>query len=104
MRCKRAGCNLTPNTIPELLLTRACLDAVQAGLAPEIQSGHEGIVYLLGRTYGIVTLAPAAESADGKWADLAAADIVVSPGAGPWTASSGSTSATAGRSGTAIVV
>jgi proteasome lid subunit RPN8/RPN11 len=172
---------------PKLLLTKSCLDAVQAGLAPDIQRGHEGIVYLLGRTDGTVTLGvsvfrPQARTtqgsfdvstaamaqcvsqaseyelqvigqihthpgqayhsdgdvegariryagyvslviphygrrlpslaglaayiwtAAGKWADLAAADIVVIPGAGPWTASSGSTSATAGRSGTAIVL
>ncbi len=172
----------------KLLLTKACLDAVQAGLAPDTQRGHEGIVYLLGRTDGTVTLGvsvfrPQARTtqgsfdvsaaamaqcvgqaseyelqvigqihthpgqayhsdgdvegariryagyvslvipnygrrlpslaglaayiwrADGRWADLAAADIVVIPGAGPWTvASSGSTSATAGRSGIAIVV
>jgi proteasome lid subunit RPN8/RPN11 len=160
---------------------------VQAGLAPETQRGHEGIVYLLGRTDGTVTLAvsvfrPHARTtqgsfdvsaaamarcvsqasefelqvvgqihthpgqayhsggdvegariryagyvslvipnygrrlpslaglaayiwtADGRWADLAASDIVIIPGAGPWTASNGSMNATAGRSGTAVVV
>lgn len=42
---------------PKLLITEACWDAVRGGLDPEIQKGHEGIIYLLGRTDGTVTLA-----------------------------------------------
>jgi proteasome lid subunit RPN8/RPN11 len=42
---------------PKLILTNACLEAVRSGLAPETQKGHEGIVFLLGRTDGLVTLA-----------------------------------------------
>lgn len=42
---------------PKLLLMQACLDAVRTGLDPEIRKGHEGIVYLLGRTDGVVALA-----------------------------------------------
>lgn len=170
----------------KLLLTRACLDAVRTGLAPETERGHEGIVYLLGRTDGTVTLAvavfrpqarttpgsfdvPAAAMAacvtaasnldlqvvgqvhthpghayhssgdvegariryagyvsvvipdygrrlpglpglaayiwqDSTWRELAIADVIIIPGAGPWTANNGSMNATAGRSGTVAVV
>jgi len=42
---------------PKLILTNACVDAVRSGLASEIQKEHEGIVFLLGRTDGVVTLA-----------------------------------------------
>ncbi len=42
---------------PKFIMTHACLEAIQAALAPEIQRGHEGIVYLLGRTDRVVTLA-----------------------------------------------
>jgi proteasome lid subunit RPN8/RPN11 len=42
---------------PRLLLTQACLDAIRSGLEPEICKGHEGIVFLLGRTDGITGLA-----------------------------------------------
>jgi len=173
-------------TSPKLILTKACLDAVQTGLMPEITQGHEGIVYLLGRTDGKVTLGvsvfrPQARTTygsfdvsaaamaqcvacaselelqvigqihthpgeayhsdgdvegariryagyislvlpdygrplpslkgiaayiwrtEGKWAELANDDIIIIPGAGPWTANNGSMSATAGRSGTAVV-
>lgn len=171
---------------PKLLLTRECLRAIQAGLAPEIQRGHEGIVYLLGRTDGTVTLAvavfrPQARTTPGSfdvsatamapcmtaasdhhlqvvgqlhthpsqayhsdgdvegariryagyvsvvipdygrrlpslsgaaayvwqagaWVGLADADLVIIPGAGPWTANNGSMNAIAGRSGTVVVV
>jgi proteasome lid subunit RPN8/RPN11 len=159
---------------------------VRAGLAPEVRRGHEGIVYVLGRTDGFVTLAVAVfrpqarttpgsfyVSADamapcvtaasslnlqvvgqihshpgqayhsggdvegarirymgyasivvpnygrslpdlngvtaymwrtGEWRLLTDADLVIIPGAGPWTASHGSMSATADRSGTAAAV
>jgi proteasome lid subunit RPN8/RPN11 len=57
---------------PRLLLTEACLQQIRACLQPEIQKGHEGIVYLFGRTDGIVTLAvsvfrPAAETTRGSF-------------------------------------
>lgn len=42
---------------PKLLMTQSCWDAVRQALDPEIRKGHEGIVYLLGRTDGTVTLA-----------------------------------------------
>lgn len=42
---------------PKLLLTQSCWEAVRQALDPEIRKGHEGIVYLLGRTDGTVTLA-----------------------------------------------
>lgn len=53
-------------------MTEACLDQVRAGLAPEIRKGHEGIVYLLGRTDGATTLAvsvfrPDAETTRGSF-------------------------------------
>jgi proteasome lid subunit RPN8/RPN11 len=53
-------------------MTEACLNHVRAGLAPEIHKGHEGIVYLLGRTDGTVTLAvsvfrPEAETTRGSF-------------------------------------
>lgn len=41
----------------KLLLTQACLEAIQVGLEPEIRKGHEGIVYLLGRSDGVIALA-----------------------------------------------
>jgi proteasome lid subunit RPN8/RPN11 len=43
--------------LPKLLLMQSCLDAVAHGLEPEISKGHEGIVYLLGRTDGMTALA-----------------------------------------------
>lgn len=43
--------------VPKLLLTQACLEAIGAGLEPEVRKGHEGIVYLLGRTDGVTALA-----------------------------------------------
>lgn len=43
--------------VPKLLLTRACLDAIACGVEPEVRKGHEGIVYLLGRTGGAIALA-----------------------------------------------
>jgi hypothetical protein len=49
------GRRLPPD--PKILFTRDCFEAVKAGLAPKIQQGHEGIIYLLGRTDGLVTLA-----------------------------------------------
>ncbi|MCG6859669.1 MAG: Mov34/MPN/PAD-1 family protein [Chromatiaceae bacterium] len=53
-------------------MTQKCLDDLQAGLAPEIRNKNEGIVYLLGRTDGIVTLAvavfrPRAETTAGSF-------------------------------------
>jgi hypothetical protein len=171
---------------PKLLLTRSCLDAMQAGLAPNMRRNQEGIIYLLGRTDGTVTLAVAVfrpqahttpgsfqvaaialapcvtvasdlslqvvgqvhthpgeafhsggdvEGAriryagyasvvipnygrrlpalsgiaaylwrDGAWRGLADSDIVIIPGAGPWTAKDGLMSATVGPSDTAAVV
>lgn len=171
---------------PKLVLTRDCFHAVQAGLAPEVQRGHEGIIYLLGRTDGTVTLgvavfrpqahttagsfnvsaaamAPCMTAAsnlnlqvvgqihthpgqayhsdgdvegariryagyvslvipdygrrlpslagtaayiwqNGAWGALADTDLVIIPGAGPWTAKNGSMNAIAGRSGTVVVV
>lgn len=41
---------------PKLLITKGCWEAVCRALDPEIRKGHEGIVYLLGRTDGTVTL------------------------------------------------
>lgn len=49
--------NSATQSPPKLLMTEACLNAIQAGIAPEVRKGHEGIVYLLGRTDGTVTLA-----------------------------------------------
>jgi proteasome lid subunit RPN8/RPN11 len=46
-----------PQPKPRLLITQACLEGLREGLAPEIRKGHEGIVYLLGRTDGSLTLA-----------------------------------------------
>src|SRR5438094_280854 len=43
--------------VPKLLLTQACLEGIAAGLDPEVRKGHEGIVYLLGRTDGVTALA-----------------------------------------------
>lgn len=43
-----------PNRV---VLTATCRDALQEGLAPEIASQHEGIVYLLGQTDGFTSLA-----------------------------------------------
>ena len=42
---------------PKLLIMQSCWEAVRQALDPEICKGHEGIVYLLGRTDGTVTLA-----------------------------------------------
>ena len=47
-------------TRPKLLMTQACLDGLQASLAPETHKRHEGIAYLLGRTDGTITLAVSA--------------------------------------------
>lgn len=44
---------------PRLLVLQSCLAAAQSALAPATQQGHEGIVYLLGRTDGVTTLAVA---------------------------------------------
>jgi proteasome lid subunit RPN8/RPN11 len=57
---------------PKLLMTEACLQQIRIGLEPEIRKGHEGIVYLLGRTDGVVTLAvsvfrPEAETTRGSF-------------------------------------
>ncbi len=57
---------------PRLLMTEGCLHQIKAALAPEIRSGHEGIVYLLGRTDGVVTLPisvlrPEAETTPGSF-------------------------------------
>jgi hypothetical protein len=49
------GRRLPPS--PKLLFTKDCFEAVKVGLAPKTQQGHEGIIYLLGRTDGLVTLA-----------------------------------------------
>ena len=43
--------------VPKLILTQACLEAIQRGVEPEMRKGHEGIVYLLGRTDGVTALA-----------------------------------------------
>jgi hypothetical protein len=53
-------------------MTEPCLNQIRAGLDPEIRKGHEGIVYLLGRTDGVVTLAvsvfrPEAETTRGSF-------------------------------------
>lgn len=168
---------------PKFLLTQACLDALPAALAAEMRLGHEGIVYLLGRSDGVVSLAttvfkpdafttpgsfhvePRAMaacvsaagqfelqvvaqlhthpgsafhsdgdvegarirfpgyvsivlpdygrllprmdgaavymwSATGNWLQLASTDVIVIPGAGPWTARTGTTSGTTARSAT----
>lgn len=42
---------------PKVLLTQNCVDAIRVGLDPEMRKGHEGIVYLLGRTDGAMALA-----------------------------------------------
>jgi proteasome lid subunit RPN8/RPN11 len=42
---------------PKVLLTQNCLDAIRVALDPEMRKGHEGIVYLLGRTDGDTALA-----------------------------------------------
>ena len=172
---------------PKLILTQACLDAIQAGLEPEMRKGHEGIVYLLGRTDGVTALAitvfrpqamttagsfhvepramAACVAAAGKyelqvigqlhthpsqayhsdgdvegarirypgyasvvlpnygrllpnlagaaaylwgadqvWRQLGVQDVIIIPGAGPWTPSSGTTSGTTARSATQRVV
>ena len=39
-----------------VIVAAACRDALQASLAPQIKSGHEGIVYLLGQTDGRTSL------------------------------------------------
>jgi proteasome lid subunit RPN8/RPN11 len=167
--------------VPKFILTQACLDAIQSGLDPEIHKGHEGIVYLLGRTDGVTAMAttvfrPQAITtsgsfhveprgmaacvqaagkfelqvvgqlhthpgqayhsdgdvegarirypgyvsvvlpdygrllpnlagaavymwrADGIWRQLGPQDLIVIPGAGPWTSSNGMTGATTARS------
>lgn len=43
-----------------VVLTAACRDALGASLGPEIEQNHEGIVYLIGQTDGMVTLAVSA--------------------------------------------
>jgi proteasome lid subunit RPN8/RPN11 len=43
--------------VPKFIVTQACLQAIQTGLEPEMRKGHEGIVYLLGRTDGVIALA-----------------------------------------------
>jgi proteasome lid subunit RPN8/RPN11 len=43
--------------VAKVLITQSCLEAIGSGLEPEIRKGHEGIVYLLGRTDGVNTLA-----------------------------------------------
>ena len=63
---------LPRQSTPKLLMTEACLSHLRAALAPEIQRGHEGIVYLLGRTDGTVTWAvsvfrPEAETTRGSF-------------------------------------
>jgi proteasome lid subunit RPN8/RPN11 len=173
--------------VPKLIFTQACLDAIQRGLEPETRKGHEGIVYLLGRTDGVTALAttvfrpqaittpgsfhvePRAMaacvqaagrfelqvvgqlhthpgqayhsdgdvegarirypgyvsvvipdygrhlpnlngaalymwSADKVWRQLAPQDLIVVPGAGPWTSSTGTMGATTAPSGTHRVV
>jgi proteasome lid subunit RPN8/RPN11 len=173
--------------VPKFILTQACLQAVQTGLEPEMRKGHEGIVYLLGRTDGVIALAttvfrpqaittpgsfhvePRAMAAcvqaagrfelqvvgqlhthpgeayhsdgdvegarirypgyvsivlpnygrllpnvngaalymwgtDGAWRQLGPQDLIIVPGAGPWTNSSGMTGATTARSVTHRVV
>lgn len=42
---------------PKVLLTQNCLDAIRVALDPEMRKGHEGIIYLLGRTDGETALA-----------------------------------------------
>jgi proteasome lid subunit RPN8/RPN11 len=172
---------------PKLIVSQACLGAIQAGLEPEVRKGHEGIVYLLGRTDGIIALAttifrpearttpgsfhvePRAMAAciqaaakyelqvvgqlhthpgeayhsdgdvegarirypgyasvvlpnygrmlpslagaaayiwtvNGVWRQLGPQDLIIVPGTGPWTSSSGTTNATTARSVTQRVV
>jgi proteasome lid subunit RPN8/RPN11 len=49
-----------PPPPPRLVISQTCIDALAACLAPEIRSGHEGIVYLLGQTDGTTTVVLAA--------------------------------------------
>ena len=42
---------------PRVVISQTCIDALAACLAPEIRSGHEGIVYLLGQSDGTTTVA-----------------------------------------------
>jgi len=49
---------------PKVLLMQCCLDAIRVALDPEMRAGHEGIVYLLGRTDGDTALAVTAFKPD----------------------------------------
>jgi len=51
---------------PKLLITKECIDGLCASLTPELNKGHEGIVYLLGKTDGSVTLAVTALKPESK--------------------------------------
>ncbi|MDA2928380.1 Mov34/MPN/PAD-1 family protein [Acidobacteria bacterium AH-259-O06] len=49
-----------PPAPPRVVLTEACLHALQECLAPETIRGHEGIAYLVGQNNGYTTLAAGA--------------------------------------------
>ena len=55
-RPKPAYRRITPPQTRRVVLTAACRDALQAGLAPEIDRRHEGVVYLIGQTGGATSL------------------------------------------------
>jgi len=55
-----------PPSPPRLVLTEACIAALHDCLLPEIRRGHEGIVYLLGQSSGVTTVAVAAVRPDAR--------------------------------------
>lgn len=55
-RPKPAYRPIAPPQARRVVLTIACRDALRAGLAPEIDRRHEGIVYLIGQTDGATSL------------------------------------------------
>ena len=51
---------LGPPELPRIILTEACIQALQDCLAPEVSKGHEGIAYLVGQSNDTTTLAASA--------------------------------------------
>src|SRR3546814_14732134 len=48
---------VTPPQPRRIVMTAACVSALRPALAPETARGHEGIVYLLGQTDGLTSIA-----------------------------------------------